>query len=90
MSKVVTMMINVIVTYGSAVGTVHQEDKTIDQVVDVLLEWRTCSAFRSNDICAASRRGTHLERPGLRTVTVDGHVLTLEGPVERQAMRHQC
>lgn len=43
------------ITYGSAVGTVHQEDKTVDQVVDVL------------------------ERPGLRTVTVDGHVLALEG-----------
>jgi hypothetical protein len=24
------------VTHGSAVGTVHQEDKTVDQVVDVL------------------------------------------------------
>lgn len=38
----------------SGVGTVHQQDKTVNQVVDVL------------------------EGSGLRTVAVDGHVLTLE------------
>jgi hypothetical protein len=40
---------------GTRVGSVHQQDKTVDQVVDVL------------------------ERSGLGTVTVNGHVLTLEG-----------
>lgn len=39
---------------GSGLGTVHEENETVDQVVDVL------------------------ERSGLRTVTVDSHVFTLE------------
>jgi hypothetical protein len=40
---------------GSGLGTVHEQDQTVDQIVDVL------------------------ERSGLRTITVDSHVLTLEG-----------
>jgi len=72
-------------THGSAVGTVHQEDKTIDQVVDVLSmpsakEWR--SGFCPDTLRESPK--THLERPSLRPVTVNGHVLTLEGPTQKQ------
>lgn len=40
---------------GSGLGTVHEQDQTVDQIVNVL------------------------ERSGLRSITVDSHVLTLEG-----------
>lgn len=39
----------------SGLGTIHEQDQTVNQIVDVL------------------------ERPGLGTVTVDGHVFTLQG-----------
>jgi len=39
---------------GSGLGTVHEQDQTIDQIMDVL------------------------ERSSLRTITVDGHVFTLQ------------